>query len=103
MTTLTSFDEGMPCWVDVMVLTQEQHLDKRAFLSALFDWTWQEGGPEMGHYDLALSNGHPVMGLGVTDDGNGAPTTYFSTKEINAAVSRATDLGASAIVPAMEV
>ncbi|MGC1238399.1 MAG: VOC family protein [Acidimicrobiales bacterium] len=103
MTTLTSFDEGMPCWVDVMVPTQEQHLDKRAFLSALFDWTWQEGGPETGHYDLALSNGHPVMGLGVTDDGNGAPTTYFSTKEIGAAVGRATELGATVIVPAMEV
>ena len=40
------------------------------------------------------------MGVGVTDDGNGASTTYFSTKDINAALSRATDLGATIIVPA---
>jgi hypothetical protein len=103
MTTLTSFDEGMPCWVDVMVATQEQHHDKRAFLSALFDWTWQEGGAETGHYAFALSNGHPVLGLGITDDGNGAATTYFSTKDIEAAITRATELGASVIVPAMQV
>ena len=81
MTTLTNFDDGMPCWVDIMVPNQEQHHDKRAFLTALFDWTWELGTPEMGHYATARSNGHAVMGLGIAEGTNGAMTTYFSTNE----------------------
>ncbi|MGH3733041.1 MAG: VOC family protein [Acidimicrobiales bacterium] len=103
MTTLTRFDEGMPCWVDVMVQTPEQHHDKRAFLSTLFDWTWQLGGADMGSYALAQLNGHPVMGLGISEEGVGAFTTYFTTRDIEGAMERASELGASVAVPAMQV
>ena len=65
MTTFTSHEDGMPSWVDIMVPNEEQHHDKRAFLTALFDWTWDLGGPEMGSYATASSNGAPVMGLGI--------------------------------------
>jgi uncharacterized protein len=103
MTTLTSFDEGMPCWVDIVVPNEEQHHDKRAFLTALFDWTWDLGTPEMGHYSTALSNGHAVMGLSVGEGMNGATTTYFSTGDIGSAVARATELGANVMMPVTQI
>jgi hypothetical protein len=103
MTTLTSHEEGMPCWVDVMVESEEQHHDLRAFLSTLFDWTWDLGGPEMGYYSIASSNGAPVLGLGRSEDARGTATTYFSTANIDDALKRDGDLGASIMVPSMQV
>jgi predicted enzyme related to lactoylglutathione lyase len=93
----------MPCWVDITVETEEQHHAMRAFLSTLYDWTWDLGGPEMGFYSIASLNGSPVLGLGRNEGGRGAMTTYFSTSKIDDAVARATDLGASVVVPAMQV
>jgi predicted enzyme related to lactoylglutathione lyase len=103
MTTLSRFDEGMPCWVDIMVPNQEQHHDKRAFLTALFDWTWDLGSPEMGHYATAFSDGHGVMGLGIAEGTSGAATTYFATTNIESAVTRATDLGANVVLAPTQV
>ena len=93
----------MPCWIDVMVETEEQHHDLRAFLSTLFDWTWDLGGPEMGYYSIASLNGAPVLGLGRTEGGHGAPTTYFSTSDIDATVERGTELGATVVMPSSQV
>jgi uncharacterized protein len=103
MTKFSSFEDAMPCWVDVMVGTVEEHDAKRAFLSALFDWTWQLGSPEMGSYALAISQDLPVFGLGIMDGGTGTATSYFSTSNIDDAIARATDDGATVVVPAMEV
>lgn len=103
MTKLTTHDSGMPIWVDVMVETPEQHHDLRAFLSALFDWTWDLGGPEMGYYALALHDGAPVFGVGQGEGARGVPTTYFSTPSIEATVKRALELGASVVTPVMAV
>ncbi|HTT60148.1 MAG TPA: VOC family protein [Acidimicrobiales bacterium] len=104
MTTLSKFDDGLPCWVDNMVASQELHHDKRAFLSALFDWTWQEGAPETSYYALALSNGQPVLGMGIYDGvTTSAFQTYFSTSDIEASVARALELGATSAMPVMAV
>ncbi|MGA7836143.1 MAG: VOC family protein [Acidimicrobiales bacterium] len=103
MTKFSSFDDAMPCWVDVMVETDDEHQATRAFLSTLFDWTWELGGPEMGGYSLALSGGLPVLGLGKTDGVHGAATTYFSTSDIDDAIVRATDGGATTLMPRMDV
>jgi predicted enzyme related to lactoylglutathione lyase len=87
-----------------MVVSAEVHHDKRAFLSALFDWTWQEGAPETGYYALALSNGRPVMGMGIHEAINTSVLqTYFSTSDIDATLARATELGATSLMPTMDV
>jgi predicted enzyme related to lactoylglutathione lyase len=86
-----------------MVETEEQHHDLRAFLTALFDWTWDLGGPEMAFYAIASSNGSPVLGLGRFEGGRGVATTYFTTPDIDATIQRATELGASAMMPATQV
>ncbi len=93
----------MPCWVDVMVETDDEHEATRAFLSTLFDWTWDIGGPEMGHYSLALSGGLPVLGLGKTDGVHGVATTYFSTSNIDDAITRASEGGATTLMGRMDV
>lgn len=104
MTTLSKIDDGVPCWVDSMVTSQELHHDRRAFLSALFDWTWEEGTPETGHYALALCNGKPVMGLGIYDGATTAAfQTYISTSDIDATIARATELGGTSLMPVMDV
>jgi uncharacterized protein len=103
MTTFTTHRNGMPCWVDIMVANEEQHHDKRAFLTALFDWTWEVGGPEMGSYATASWNGSPVIGLGIAEGMNGNTTTYFSSSDIETDVKKATELGAHPMMPVTQV
>lgn len=103
MTKFADYDEAMPCWVDVMVGTDEEHEALRAFLSALFDWTWQIGDPEMGSYALAITQDLPVLGLGIMEGARGTTTAYFSTSDIDDAVARATDAGATVVVAPMPV
>jgi predicted enzyme related to lactoylglutathione lyase len=103
MTTLTSHEEAMPCWIDIMVANEEQHHDTRAFLSALFDWTWELGTPETGFYAMATVNGAAVLGLGQMEGATGAMTTYFATSSVEEAIAKATALGATVVMPAMQV
>jgi len=103
MTTLTSHDNGMPIWVDVNVETQEQHHDLRAFLSALYDWTWDVGGPEMGYYAIASHDGQPVFGVGQGEGADGQAITYFKTSTINETFDEAIELGSSIVVPVTQV
>jgi predicted enzyme related to lactoylglutathione lyase len=93
----------MPSWVDVMVPTQEQHHDKRAFLTALFDWTWDLGDENTGYYAIGSSNGAPVIGLGIGEGTNGNTTTYFASSDVEEDVKKATDRGASVMMPATKV
>lgn len=94
---------GTPIWVDITVATPDDHAAWRGFLSAIFDWTWDVGGPEMGHYSIALSDAKPVLGLGVGEDARGRVVTYFATSDVDASVARATALGATTMMPAMDV
>jgi predicted enzyme related to lactoylglutathione lyase len=93
----------MPIWVDVAVETAEQHHDLRAFLSALFDWTWDLGGPEMGYYSIASHDGSSVFGLAQNDGARGVATTYFSTSTIERTVEQSVGLGASVTMPVTSV
>lgn len=99
MATLTHIDDGTPIWLDASVSTLDEHHELRAFLSRVFDWTWDVGGPEMGHYSQALHDGQPVMGLGVNDQVAGDLVTYFATSDVAASVVRATELGAATVFP----
>ena len=103
MTTFTTHDDGMPCWIDAAVATEEQHHDTRAFLSALFNWTWEVGGAEMGFYATASMDGAPVLGLMVSEGATGDTTTYFATSNIEDSAKRSMNLGATAVMPVTEV
>jgi uncharacterized protein len=103
MSTVTHHEEAMPCWIDIMVANEEEHHDTRAFLSALFDWTWELGAPETGFYAMAQVDGAPVLGLGQMPEATGAMTTYFATSSIEDALGKATAAGATVVMPAMTV
>jgi len=103
MTSISQHEDGMPCWVDVMVENDEQHHDRRAFLSALFDWTWELGTEETSFYSIASSDGAPVMGLGRFAGSTGEATTYFATTDIESTVAAALAQGASIAMPVMGV
>ena len=58
----------------------------------------------MAHYATARSNGHPVMGLGIGDGPRPASTTtYFSTSDIEVRGGSSHRLGASVMMPVMQV
>ena len=57
----------------------------------------------MGFYDIASSNGHPVFGLGRAEGVNGVRTIYFATSNIEDAVARAVELGATVAFPVHHV
>jgi predicted enzyme related to lactoylglutathione lyase len=103
MSALTHHEEAMPCWIDVMVANEEEHHDTRAFLSALFDWTWTLGDADTGFYAMAHVNDAPVLGLGQMAGATGAMTTYFATASMEDAIATATEHGATVVMPAMTV
>jgi hypothetical protein len=103
MVTLSTHDDGMPIWVDINVETPEQHHDLRAFLSALYGWTWDVGGPEMGFYAIGSHDGAPVLGIGQGEGGDGTATTYFKTSAINDTFDEAIELGSSINFPVTQV
>lgn len=94
---------GRPCWVDVTVATTEERHALMRFWGSLFDWTYEEGGEETGHYTIASHDGHPVMGFGQGEGGAGEMTTYFATDDVAATVERATSLGGTVGFGPMDV
>ena len=93
----------MPCWVDVMVETTEQRVKVTAFYAALYGWSWEIGGEEMGYYSLASDGTGAVMGLGQGPGGQGAVVTYFATSDIDASAAKATELGGTVFMGPMVV
>lgn len=103
MVSIHRSEIGVPAWLEVVVATREQHEQLRAFLSSLFDWSWELGGPESGYYSNALHDGAPVMGLAVRDGARGEVTTYFATNDVAASLARAEQLGARVSLPVTSI
>jgi len=103
MPRIQSHESGMPCWVDVTVETSEQREALMAFYGALFGWTYDVGGEEMGHYTIASRDAQAVMGFGQGPGGAGEATTYFATADIASAARRAVELGGQVGMGPMDV
>jgi uncharacterized protein len=103
MPQISSHKSGMPCWVDVMVETTEQRRGLMAFYNALFGWTYDEGGEEMGHYTIASLAGQAVLGIGQGPGAEGKLVTYFATQDIEASAAAASSLGAKVFMGPMDV
>jgi uncharacterized protein len=93
----------MPVWVDATVGSVDQLKGLRDFLSSLYGWSWDLGTEDTGHYSIAFHDGRPVMGLGQGESADGRFTTYFATKDLEAAAARATSLGANVFMGPLEV
>jgi predicted enzyme related to lactoylglutathione lyase len=93
MSEVTSYEAGMPAWVD---LTTSDPEGSRRFYGELFGWQFQAGPAETGHYITCVVRGHTVAGM----VGDPAPagtwaawTTYLASGDVDDTVSRITAAG----------
>jgi predicted enzyme related to lactoylglutathione lyase len=75
MAERTTYEPGMPCWVDLTATDLDAAL---SFYGGLFGWEFQDLGEETGHYHEALLRGKRVAGLGPAM-GEAPPTAYWTT------------------------
>jgi predicted enzyme related to lactoylglutathione lyase len=103
MTTIDRHPDGALCWADLMTDDPEA---ARAFYGRLFDWSFDVGGPETGHYAMCKRGGKPVAGLGAKPPGAPFPaawTPYFSTSDLDRTLAKLTAEGGSIRMGPMDV
>lgn len=100
VTDVTSFEPGMPCWVDLASTDPDR---AAAFYGALFGWEATEAGDDdaSGQYRMFLQRGRPVGGLGPVPPGGqpSAWSVYFRSDDLDATVAAVTRSGGSLIMP----
>lgn len=103
MTKRHSSPAGAPCWADLWTAEAES---SRSFYSALFGWEAGEPSPQFGGYFMFMREGEAVAGAmgplpGTPADNSWKP--YFCTRDIDAALKKATAGGAAVQGAAMPV
>lgn len=103
MVELTGYDEGTPCWIDLMT----PDLDRaKLFYGELFGWSFDDSGEEFGHYNLATINGKMVAGLGPQPPGHSTPAvwvTYLWADDADAVASRVVKADGNVFMGPMDV
>jgi predicted enzyme related to lactoylglutathione lyase len=103
MSEVTSYEAGMPAWVD---LTTTEPAGSRRFYGDLFGWEFRVGPPDIGHYTACLTRGHKVAGIAgepAPDDTPTAWTTYLASGDVGDAVGRITAAGGRLITGPTDV
>lgn len=97
---------GTPCWIDLTTTDLEK---VKPFYSALFNWTFQDMGPEFGNYNL-ISVGEDVVGGAMQYNAEfmgpnpiNAWSLYFATEDVESSITKAVELGGEIRTPAMQV
>lgn len=97
---------GTPCWVD---LTSTDLEEVKSFYTALFNWSFNDMGEEFGHYNI-ISVGDDVVGGSMQYNPEymgpvpiNAWSLYFATRDAEAAITKAVELGGKGITEAMRV
>lgn len=106
---MPKYDEtifGTPCWID---LTSTDLEGVKPFYAALFNWSFQDMGPDFGNYNI-ISVGEDVVGGSMQYNAEfmgpvpiNAWSLYFATEDAEAAITKAVELGGKGYTPAMEV
>jgi predicted enzyme related to lactoylglutathione lyase len=103
MVEFTGYDEGSPCWVDLMTPDLER---AKQFYGELFGWRYDDSGEEFGHYNLALKDGKVVAGLGPRQAGQPGPpvwVTYLWADDADAVAARVGKAGGNVFMGPMDV
>jgi predicted enzyme related to lactoylglutathione lyase len=104
MSERTAYEPGTPSWVD---LSTSDPAGAKAFYGELFGWDAVDAGPpeETGGYGFFQLRGKQIAGVGPLMDPSqpSAWSTYLATDDADAAVVRAKEAGAQAIVEPMDV
>jgi predicted enzyme related to lactoylglutathione lyase len=100
MVEFTGYDEGTPCWVDLM--TPDVEFATR-FYSALFGWEYSDSGDG---YLLATLGGRLVAGIGKQPEDHRGPsawTTYLWSDDVSATARRVEQAGGRVFVGPTDV
>ncbi|WP_037731775.1 VOC family protein [Streptomyces megasporus] len=98
MTETARVPQGAPCWVTLLA----PHLEAaRHFYGELLGWHYRPGSQGLGPYEVALSEGVPVAGLGEARDSLrafAAWTAYFAADSVDVVAGRVRERGATVAV-----
>lgn len=101
MSEMTSYEHGVPSWVDLGTPDLQAGL---SFYTELFGWEGQDMGEEAGHYTIVSKDGKQVAAISPAQD-PGPPrwTMYINVTDLDAVAKKAESAGATAIVAPMDV
>lgn len=102
MAEFSSYDPGVPSWVD---LSSPDVAASKEFYGALFSWEAPDLGPEAGGYALFQKSGKNVAGIGpIMMEGQPAAwTSYVNVESADDTVAKAKGAGATVFVEPMDV
>ena len=103
MTEFSGYDEGVPCWIDLMTPDIARAAE---FYTALFGWEYIDTGEQGGHYHLATLRGKQVAGIGPMMAGPDVPpvwTTYMWANDTDAVLGRVTAADGKVLAGPMDV
>jgi uncharacterized protein len=101
MPEMTSYEHGVPSWVDMGSPDLGASV---AFYTSLFGWEAHDMGAEAGHYTIMSKDAKQVAALSTAQD-PGPPrwTTYVNVDELDAVAKAAEAVGGTLVVPPMDV
>jgi len=101
MPEMSSYEHGVPSWVDIGTTHVKGAL---AFYEALFGWEGQDLGEDAGHYTIVSKGGKQVAAISPAQD-PGPPrwTTYVNVDDIDTVAKQAEAAGGNVIVAPMDV
>lgn len=103
MTIVDRHPPGNVTWIDLASGDPE---GSRRFYGSLFDWTFDIGGAETGHYAMCKLGGKNVAGLGGKPPGVEMPTAwtpYLAVADLDATLARVTEAGGAIAMPVMDI
>jgi predicted enzyme related to lactoylglutathione lyase len=98
---MTSYDPGVPCWVD---LGTPDVAKAAAFYADLFGWECPEGTEETGGYRVCTLRGRAAAGM-MTQQNPGPPawTSYVNVTDADATAAAVTANSGQVFMPPMDV
>jgi predicted enzyme related to lactoylglutathione lyase len=104
MSERTSYEPGVPCWVDLSTPDPEA---SASFYGGVFGWDVESAGPveETGGYGMFVLGGKRVAGVGPIMQEGQPPvwSTYVATEDADGVAARAAQAGGSVLVEPMDV
>ncbi len=104
MSERTSYEPGVPSWVD---LSSPDPAASKRFYAGLFGWAAEDTGPveETAGYVMFKLEGRNVAGMSPVQDESQSPAwwTYVDTDDVDAAAARAREAGGSVPVGPIDV
>jgi uncharacterized protein len=104
MSERTSYEPGVPCWIDLATPDQDAAAE---FYGALFGWSVveDENAEQTGGYRVATLRDKAIGGvMKLTQEGQPpAWSTYICVEDVDATVAKAKQAGGSVMVEAMDV